>query len=103
MNVAIAITRTGATEPTILPVGVSPMVRATRPAIAAAIAPAATKISTAAMMFGRYAPIAATKLSSASMPSWETAIVSAPRKMNQKANDPTRRDGLVSGAIRSTY
>ena len=35
MNVAIAITRMGATEPTILPVGVSPIVRATSAAIAA--------------------------------------------------------------------
>jgi hypothetical protein len=66
-----------------LPVGVSPIVRATRPPIAAAMAPAMTKIRTAAMMFGRYAPIEATKLSSAGIPSWDTAIASAPRKMNQ--------------------
>ena len=52
MKVAIAITSTGTTEPTTLPVGVSPMVRATSPPTAAATTPATTKISTAAMMFG---------------------------------------------------
>ncbi len=50
--VAIAMTSTGTTEPTTLPVGVSPIVRATSPPTAAATAPAITKISTAAMMFG---------------------------------------------------
>jgi hypothetical protein len=59
------------------------LVRPRRPPIAAARAPAKTKIRTAATMFGRYAPIAATKLSSAVMPSWDTAMASAPRKMNQ--------------------
>ncbi len=83
MNVAIAITSTGTTEPTTLPVGVSPIVRATSPPTAAAMAPATTKIRIAATTFGRYAPIEATKLSSAEIPSWETAIASAPRKMNQ--------------------
>ena len=53
MKTAIAITSTGTTEPTTLPVGVSPIVRATNPAIAAAIAPATTKMSTAAITFGR--------------------------------------------------
>ncbi len=53
MNVAIAMTSTGTTEPTTLPVGVSPIVRATSPPTAAAIAPATTKIRTAAMTFGR--------------------------------------------------
>ena len=52
MNVAIAITSTGTTEPTTLPVGVSPIVRATSPPTAAATTPAITKIRTAAMMFG---------------------------------------------------
>ena len=53
MKVAIAMTSTGTTEPTTLPVGVSPMVRAMRPPIAAAMAPATTKIRTAAITFGR--------------------------------------------------
>ncbi len=53
MIVAMPITRIGATVPTILPVGVSPIVRATRPPTAAAIAPATMKISTAAITFGR--------------------------------------------------
>ena len=57
MNVAIAMTSTGTTEPTTLPVGVSPIVRATSPPTAAAMAPATTKIRIAATTFGRYAPI----------------------------------------------
>src|ERR1044072_8597914 len=59
MKVAIAITSTGTTEPTTLPVGVSPIVRATSPPTAAAMAPATTKISTAAITLGREAPMAA--------------------------------------------
>src|SRR3954451_4137466 len=55
MNVAIAITSTGTTEPTTLPVGVSPIVRATSPPTAAAIAPAITKIRNAGPTFRRYA------------------------------------------------
>ena len=52
MNVAIAITSTGATTFTIPPVGVSPIVRSTSAAIPPATAPATTKISSAARMFG---------------------------------------------------
>src|SRR5918994_1771097 len=37
------------------------------------------------------------------MPSWETAMPSAPRKMNQNASKPMRPDGLVLGATRCTY
>ena len=52
MNVAIAITRTGATTLTILPVGVSPIVRSISAANPPAIAPATTKMSKAARTFG---------------------------------------------------
>jgi hypothetical protein len=69
MNVAIAITSTGTTEPTTLPVGVSPMVRATSPPTAAAMTPATTKIRIAATTLGRYAAIDPTKSVSAAMPS----------------------------------
>ena len=55
MKIAIPMTSAGTTEATILPVGVSPIVFATSPATAAATTPAATKISTATMTFGRYA------------------------------------------------
>src|SRR4051794_9596153 len=103
MNVAIAITSTGTTEPTTLPVGVSPIVRATRPPTAAATTPAITKIRIAATTLGRYAPIAATKVVSAGMPSWETAIEIAPRKTNQNAIAPIVRLGFTSGATLFTY
>src|SRR3954447_8025951 len=99
MNAAIAITNTGTTEPTTLPVGVSPIVRATNPPTAAATTPAITKISTAATTFGIYAPIAATKLSSAAIPNCETAIANAPKNKNQNASAPIVEDGFKSGAV----
>ena len=53
MKVPIAMISTGATEPTTLPVGVSPIARATTPPTAPASATATTKISTATTTFGR--------------------------------------------------
>ena len=47
--------------------------------------------------------MAATKLSSAAMPSCDTAIAIAPRNRNQKASEPIRLDGRTSGATRFTY
>src|ERR671912_2181108 len=103
MNVAIAITSTGTTEPTTLPVGVSPIVRATSPPTAAATMPATTKINTATMMLGIYAPIAATKLFSAGIPNWDTAIATAPKNKNQNASVPISVEGRTSGATLFTY
>jgi hypothetical protein len=52
MKPATAMISTGAAVPTIRPVDVSPIVRATSAATPAAIAPAARKMSSAAITFG---------------------------------------------------
>ena len=53
MNMAIAMISSGTTVATSLPVGVSPIVLATSARDRAGDAPAITKMSTAAMTFGR--------------------------------------------------
>ncbi len=53
MNTAIPMISTGTAVPTTFPVGVSPISLATAPPTAVAIAPAMTKMITAAITLGR--------------------------------------------------
>src|SRR4051794_33818021 len=84
MKVAMAMISNGATVATSLPVGVSPMVLATKLAMAPAIAPATTKMITAAMTLGRYASTWFMNAVTAGIFSAPIAAESTNRKISQK-------------------
>ena len=103
MKTAMAMTSVGAALRATRPVGVSPMVRCTRPPTAAAIAAATRKISTAARTFGRYESTRFTNPVTAGMFSVPTADTMTKTSSTHCTTSPTSLDGLPSGEKRPTY